>query len=58
MQYDEVFSKPLVTNKAIAKPDKDAQASQPGSIKVFASDVHAVGKRPLWFNRQWDNTDK
>jgi len=57
-QYDEVFSKPLVTNKAIAKPDKDAQASQPGSIKVFASDVHAVGKRPLWFNRQWDNTDK
>jgi len=58
LQYDDVFSKPLVTNKAIQKPNKDAQAEQPNATKVFGSDVHAVQKRRLWSNRKWDKVDK
>uniref|UniRef100_A0A061R7R8 Stearoyl-CoA desaturase (Delta-9 desaturase) n=1 Tax=Tetraselmis sp. GSL018 TaxID=582737 RepID=A0A061R7R8_9CHLO len=57
-QYDDVMSRPLVTSKPIEKPSKDAQAQEPNSTKVFASDVHAVGKRNLWLNRKWDSTDR
>lgn len=33
--YDEVFAqKPLVTNRAIKKPSKEAQAEEPGAAKV------------------------
>jgi len=57
-QYDEVMSKPLVTNKALPKPSRDAQAMEPSSTQVLGSDVYAVQKRKLWFGREWDNTDK
>jgi len=61
-QYDKLFSKPLdvlelETRKAINKPNRDAQNSEEGATKVFASDVHAVGKRPLWGGRKWSLTD-
>lgn len=58
LQYDEIMSKPLVTNKAIEKPSRLAQELEPDSQQVFSSDVYAVKKRPLWLNRAWDNTDK
>lgn len=57
-QYDDVFSRPLVTNKAIQKPNKEAQAELSESTKVLGSDVHAVQKRKLWFGRKWDKVDK
>jgi len=55
-QYDKLFSQPLDTKKPVPKPAKDLQAAESGSKKVLLSDVHAVGKRPL-FNRKWSATD-
>lgn len=61
-QYSKLFNGPLEeveldTKKPIPKPVKDAQALEPGSTKVFASDVHAVVRRPLFFGRKWSITD-
>ncbi len=55
-QYDRLFSGPLDTKKAIPKPDKHAQALEPGSRKVLLSDVHAVARRPV-LARKWTITD-
>lgn len=55
-QYDKLFSEPLDTKKPVPKPDKAAQALEPGSKKVLLSDVHAVTRRPL-LNRKWSTID-
>lgn len=55
-QYDVLFSQPLQVKKPVAKPSKDAQGEEPGSTRVLLSDVHAVGKKPLWA-RPWARTD-
>ncbi|GAX79111.1 hypothetical protein CEUSTIGMA_g6551.t1 [Chlamydomonas eustigma] len=54
--YDNLFSQPLDTKKPVPKPAKDLQGAESGSNKILLSDVHAVGKRPL-FNRKWTTTD-
>lgn len=51
-----LFSKPLQVKKPVAKPNKEAQSEEPGSSKVLLSDVHAVGKKPLWM-RPWAGLD-
>jgi hypothetical protein len=52
-QYDEIFSKPLVVNKPIAKPVPELQQLQPGAKKVFLSDVYGVLKRNRFINRPY-----
>jgi len=56
-QYDEIFQLPLNTKQQVCKPDKAAQAAEPGCSKIPLSDVHAVGKRPLFAGREWQITD-
>lgn len=61
-QYTELFHDTppdqlqLDTKKAIGKPVKEAQKEEEGATKVLFSDVHAVGRRPL-FGRKWSMTD-
>jgi hypothetical protein len=52
-QYDELFSKPLVVNKPVAKPVPELQKLQPGAKKVFLSDVYGVLKRNRFINRPY-----
>ncbi|GFH06959.1 FA_desaturase domain-containing protein [Haematococcus lacustris] len=57
-QYDLLFqTKPLNIKQIVPKPDRQAQAAEPGSSKVLLSDVHAVPKRPSLFGREWNSTD-
>lgn len=56
-QYDEIFSKPLNPKKVVPKPDRSAQAQEPGATKVFNSDVYGVPKRNFFFGREWNATD-
>lgn len=56
-QYDEVMKiSPLPIKKMMPKPDRKAQADEPGNWQVPFSDVHAVKKRNLW-NREWNGVD-
>ena len=57
-QYDILYqSQPLNIKQVVPKPDKEAQAQEPGSKQVLLSDVHATGKRKLFFGREWNTTD-
>jgi stearoyl-CoA desaturase (delta-9 desaturase) len=58
-QYDHIYAtqQPLNIKQAVPKPNKEAQASEPGSWRLLASDVHAVTKRPLFLGREWNNVD-
>lgn len=56
-QYDELFSRPLLTKKTVPKPSRSAQAQEPGAAPVLLSDVYKTPKRPLFFNRSWETTD-
>lgn len=55
-QYDLLFSKPLVTNKPIPKPSKEALEKDPEAKNIIFSKVKHVQKRALW-NRKWSATD-
>lgn len=56
-QYDILFrAQPLNIKQAVPKPNKEAQASEPGAHKVLASDVWAVGRRKF-LGREWNTTD-
>ncbi len=57
-QYDQVFQQsPLPIKQPLPKPDKDAQGVEPGSSKLLLSDVYAVKKKPLFFNRTFNGVD-
>jgi len=56
-QYDIIYSQPLVTSRPLAKPSQEAQANEMSAKVVIGSDVYAVGKRNLLFNRRWDKID-
>lgn len=42
--------------QVVPKPDRAAQAQEPGAKQVLASDLFTVGKKPLW-KREWNSTD-
>lgn len=60
-QYSELFSKPLVINKPVLKPDKAAQAQEDGATRVAFSDVFAVPRHEGLFKRygegKWESKD-
>lgn len=58
-QYEEIFKqRPLPLKKLLPKPSKDAQAHEPGSKKVLLSDVYGLPKKPLFFNRTFNEKDR
>jgi stearoyl-CoA desaturase (delta-9 desaturase) len=57
-QYDKLYKSSVFnTRQVIDKPDREKQATEEGAVKVILSDVHGVGKRPLFKNRDWKITD-
>uniref|UniRef100_A0A383W3P9 Fatty acid desaturase domain-containing protein n=1 Tax=Tetradesmus obliquus TaxID=3088 RepID=A0A383W3P9_TETOB len=58
-QYDELFKQqPLPLKQIVPKPNRSAQAQEPGSKKVLFSDVHAIPRKPLFTNREYNEKDK
>ena len=55
-QYDELYATPLLINRMVPKPSKQAQAEEPDGTRVPLSDVYATPKKGL-FNRQWTLKD-
>eukprot|EP00887_Chlorella_sp_A99_P005374 scaffold1.g5374.t1 len=59
LQYDVLFQEhPLRLKQLVPKPDREAQASEPGAKKILFSDVYAVKRVNEWVNRDWNTTDK
>lgn len=58
-QYEQLFQqKPLPLKSVIPKPNKEAQAQEPGAKKVVLSDVYGLPKKPLFTNRTYNDKDK
>nr|ANF04697.1 delta-9 desaturase [Chlamydomonas sp. ICE-L] len=57
-QYDQLFSEPKLQTKPCKKPSVEAQNAEEGTKNVLFSEVKAKGKRNLWFNRDYNATDK
>eukprot|EP00887_Chlorella_sp_A99_P002810 scaffold6.g2810.t1 len=58
-QYDVLYQEqPLRLKQLVPKPDRAAQAQEPGATKVLLSDVYAVPRTNQWVNRQWSTKDK
>jgi stearoyl-CoA desaturase (delta-9 desaturase) len=58
-QYDELFKQqPLPLKQIVPKPDRSAQAEEPGSKKVPFSDVYAIPRKPLFTNREYNEKDR
>lgn len=58
-QYDELYKQsPLPIKQPVPKPCKEAQAEEPGSKKVFLSDVYSTQKINMFKDREWNATDK
>ena len=57
-EYDEMWTgSALNARKTVPKPDKHAQAEEPGAHRIFLSDVYVVPKRHIFFNREWASKD-
>jgi len=60
-QYDELFSRPLVLNRPVPKPSKEAQWTEEGAKRVPFSDVFSLPRfEGLWKRLvagKWDKTD-
>lgn len=58
-QYEQLFQQsPLPLKSVIPKPNKEAQANEPGAKKVVLSDVYGLPKKPLFTNRAYNEKDK
>lgn len=58
-QYDQIFQQqPLQIRQVVPKPNREAQAHEPGAKKVLLSDVYGTNKVPLFKNRTFNEKDK
>jgi stearoyl-CoA desaturase (delta-9 desaturase) len=56
-QYEEIFREPLNLKRPLPRPQRSAQADVQGAKKVFMSDVYALPKKNLFFNREYNVND-
>jgi stearoyl-CoA desaturase (delta-9 desaturase) len=57
-QHAQLWAAPALNLKRmLPKPDRAAQAAEPGARRVLLSDVHAIPKRRLFFGRSYNAND-